>query len=204
MRSFRADALSEFASHVIENQPERAKEAYLRIADRYPIVLTRDMGAAKTWVQTQARGTERYGLVASSGAIRLRPDGINVKDKIDASVWFLNEQSDIRTSFYLEEVATEFDVQGLELDWIIVGWDADFRYKNSAWNHYNFRGTSWQGVHKMQRQLYLKNAYRVLLTRARQGIAIYVPKGEVSDHTRPPEFYDETFNYLKACGIKEL
>ena len=204
MRSFRADALSEFASYVIDNQPERAREAYLRISDRYPIVLTRDLGAAKAWARTQARGTERYGIVASSGAIRLRPDGINVKDKIDASVWFLNDQSDIRTSFYMEEVATEFDVQGLELDWIVIGWDADFRYKDGSWNHYNFRGTSWQGVHQIQRQLYLKNAYRVLFTRARQGVVIYIPKGDASDHTRPPEFYDETFNYLKACGIKVI
>ena len=167
MRSFRADALSAFASHVIENRPNEAKAAYLRIADKYPIALTRDINVAKQWLRDKARGTERYGLVASSGAIRLRPDGINVKDKIDASVWFLNDQSDIRTSFYLEEVATEFDVQGLELDWVGVGWDADYRYSGGAWSHYNFRGTNWQNVHRAERQLYLKNAYRVLLTRAR-------------------------------------
>ncbi len=204
MRSFRADALSEFASLVIENSPNKAKAAYLRIADKYPIALTRDISVAKNWLRNKARGTERYGLVASSGAIRLRPDGINVKDKIDASVWFLNDQSDIRTSYYLEEVGTEFDVQGLELDWVGVGWDADYRYIDGSWNHYGFRGTSWQNVHQPERQLYLKNAYRVLLTRARQGMVIYVPPGDAADHTRLPSFYDETFNYLKTCGLKEI
>ena len=204
MRSFRADALSEFASHIIENRPNEAKTAYLRIASKYPINLTRDISVAKTWLREKARGTERYGLVASSGAIRLRPDGINVKDKIDASVWFLNDQADIRTSYYLEEVGTEFDVQGLELDWVGIGWDADFRYVDSSWSHFNFRGTNWQNVHQPERQLYLKNAYRVLLTRARQGMVIYVPRGDLNDHTRPPSFYDETFNYLKACGLMEI
>ena len=166
--------------------------------------LTRDISVAKNWLREKARGTERYGLVAPSGAIRLRPDGINVKDKIDASVWFLNDRSDIRTSYYLEEVGTEFDVQGLELDWVGIGWDADYRYVNGSWTHFNFRGTNWQNVHQAERQLYLKNTYRVLLTRARQGMAIYVPRGDSGDHTRPTCFYDETFNYLKLCGLIEI
>jgi len=204
MRSFRADALSEFASLVIENRPDDAKAAYSRISDKYPIALTRDISVAKNWLRSKARGTERYGLVASSGAIRLRPDGINVKDKIDASVWFLNDQYDIRASYYLEEVGTEFDVQGLELDWVGIGWDADYRYVDSSWNHFNFRGTNWQNIHQAERQLYLKNAYRVLLTRARQGMVIYVPPGDPDDYTRPPAFYNETFEYLKVCGLKEI
>lgn len=204
MRSFRADALSEFAGHIIENRPAEAKAAYLRIADKYPIVITRNIGRAKSWLIDKARGTERYGLVASSGAIRLRPDGINVKDKIDASVWFLNDRSDIRTSYYLEEVGTEFDVQGLELDWVGVGWDADYRYSGNSWANYNFRGTNWQKVNQEERRLYLKNAYRVLLTRARQGMVIYVPTGDPDDYTRPPHFYDETATYLKACGLNEI
>lgn len=204
MRSFRADALSEFASHIIENRPAEAKTAYLRIADKYPIAITRNIGRAKSWLIDKARGTERYGLVASSGAIRLRPDGINVKDKIDASVWFLNDRSDIRTSYYLEEVGTEFDVQGLELDWVGVGWDADYRYSGNSWANYNFRGTNWQKVNQEERRHYLKNAYRVLLTRARQGMVIYVPAGDPDDYTRLPHFYDETAAYLMACGLKEI
>jgi len=123
---------------------------------------------------------------------------------VDAATWFLNDRTDVRSSFYLEEVGTEFDVQGLELDWAGICWDADFRYTSGNWNFHNFRGTAWQRVNQVERQLYLKNAYRVILTRARQGMIIFLPKGDASDPTRPPSFYDETFAYLQACGLQEL
>jgi hypothetical protein len=204
MRSFRAESLSDFAGHIVENRPDQARHAYAKLADRYPIALTRDLSMARSWLRDRARGSERYGLVASSGANRLRPEGIFVKAKIDAPTWFLNDREDIRASYYLEEVATEFDVQGLELDWAGVCWDADFRYKQLAWKQYSFRGTTWQRVNAGERQLYLKNAYRVILTRARQGMVIFVPMGNTEDATRPPSFYDDTFNYLLLCGLKEL
>lgn len=204
MRSFRAESLSDFAGHVVENRPDHASKAYAEIADRYPIVLTRDLNTARAWLRDRARGSERFGLIASSGANRLRPEGIFIKAKIDAPTWFLNDREDVRSSFYMEEVATEFDVQGLELDWAGVCWDADFRYERIAWKHYSFRGTAWQRANTDERQLYLKNAYRVILTRARQGMVIFVPPGNASDATRPPSFYDETFNYLSSCGLKEL
>ena len=102
----------------------------------------------------------------------------------------------------MEEVATEFDIQGLELDWTGICWDADFRYENGNWGHYSFRGSKWQKVKALDRQLYLKNAYRVILTRARQGMAIAIPKGNIDDPTRPPAFYDETYEYLQSCGLK--
>ena len=108
----------------------------------------------------------------------------------------MNDKSDVRSSYYLEETASEFDIQGLELDWTCVCWDADFRYANNQWNYFNFRGTKWQRVSAADRQLHLKNAYRVLLTRARQGLAIYVPRGDISDSTRAPLYYDEIYNYL--------
>ncbi len=152
----------------------------------------------------QARGSERFGLLASSGAIRLRPESIFVKAKIDAPTWFLNEHADVRSSFYLEDVATEFDVQGLELDWTGVCWDADFRYVSGAWKHYSFRGTAWQNVGAEERKLYLKNAYRVILTRARQGMVIFVPVGDYSDPTRLPTFYDDTFEFLQQCGLAAI
>ncbi|MBM3605547.1 MAG: DUF2075 domain-containing protein, partial [Alphaproteobacteria bacterium] len=100
----------------------------------------------------------------------MRPEGLHVKAKVDAATWFLNDRTDVRSSFYLEEVGTEFDVQGLELDWAGICWDADFRYTSGNWNFHNFRGTAWQRVNQVERQLYLKNAYRVILTRARQGM----------------------------------
>lgn len=203
MRSFRAESLSELAGHLVENRPAQAHEAYAKIADRYPIVLTRDLNSARSWLQDRARGSERYGLLASSGASRLRPEGIFIKAKIDAPTWFLNDRTDVRSSYYMEEVATEFDVQGLELDWACVCWDADFRYDHTAWKHYSFRGTAWQKTNADERQLYLKNAYRVMLTRARQGMVIYVPVGSGSDRTRQTAFYDQTYDYLRRCGLTD-
>jgi hypothetical protein len=204
MRSFRAESLSEFVAHVIENRPADARRAYAKIADRYPIQLTRDLSTARQWLRKKARGSERFGLVASSGANRLRPEGIFMKSQIDAPVWFLNDRTDVRSSYYLEEVASEFDIQGLELDWAGVCWDADYRYDAGSWKHYNFRGTKWQRSNATEKQLFLKNAYRVILTRARQGMVIFVPQGSSTDATRPYAYYDQTFDYLRLCGLQEL
>lgn len=201
MRSFRAESLADFVSHVLENRPAAARAEYDAIADRYPIRLTRDLAAARRWLKWRARGNQRFGVLASSGAKRLRPEGIDVRFKVDPAAWFLNDRLDVRSSYYCEDVATEFDVQGLELDWCTVCWDADLRYVNGAWDSHEFRGTRWQRVKSSDNQLYLKNAYRVLLTRARQGIVIFVPKGDADDPTRPPSFYDATYDYLLQCGL---
>ena len=143
-------------------------------------------------------------MVASAGASRLKPEGINVHEKIDASCWFLNGKPDVRSSYYLEDPATQFDIQGLELDWVGVCWDADFRFIEGKWSHHNFSGTRWKNVNDTSKRKYLANAYRVLLTRARQGMVIYIPKGDELDHTRPPSFYDGTALYLQECGLKYL
>jgi hypothetical protein len=204
IRSFRAEALSGFVGHLIANEPEQARSTYRSIESTYPILLTRDIEAARDWLRSQARGTERFGLVASSGAQRLRPEGIHIKAKIEPANWFLNPSTDVRSSYYMEDVASEFLVQGLELDWVGVCWDGDFRHNNKKWNYQSFKGTEWQSINDASRQLYLKNAYRVILTRARQGMILFVPKGAVSDRTRSPSFYDGTFEYLRVCGIPVL
>ncbi len=204
MRSFRAEALSQFIGHVIDNEPESASGAYKTIEPAYRIVLTRDLVAAKTWLRVQARGTERYGLVASSGARRLRAEGIHIKAEIDPATWFLNAKRDVRSSCYLEEVASEFAVQGLELDWVGVCSDGDLHHKQGSWICQAFKGTKWQSVNDESKRLYLKNAYRVILTRARQGMVLFVPNGDVSDPTRPRSFYDGTFDYLRRCGIPTI
>ncbi|MCH2207559.1 MAG: DUF2075 domain-containing protein, partial [Lentisphaerales bacterium] len=144
---------------------------------------------------------EKTGIIASSGALRLKPYGINVKVDIDCKNWFLNDKSDIRSSNFLEDVATEFDIQGLELDWVCLAWDANLRLKNGNWEYKTFSGTKWNNNSNEIRQRYLRNAYRVLMTRARQGMILFVPEGDQSDETRLPEFYDELFNYLKDIGI---
>jgi hypothetical protein len=203
MRSFRAERLSSFVSSVLDNDQISAKSILTELLDRYPIWMTRDLNEARSWLRQVARGSERYGLVASSGAQRLRPEGVHVKSKIDPASWFLNDRLDVRSSFYLEDVATEFDIQGLELDWVGVCWDADLRYQTGDWHCHAFRGSKWQNVKAETRKRYLVNAYRVLLTRARQGMVLFVPKGDDSDPTRSCGFYDETFRFLLECGVPD-
>lgn len=204
MRSFRAEHVSLLVKQLLDLQPEDARETLQEIQGKYPIIITRDLAKAKQWLKTQARGSERYGIVVSSQAERLKPHAIDVKSPVDPIHWFLDGKEDVRSSYYLEDVVTEFDVQGLELDWACVTWDADFRYTNDKWNHWSFKGSRWQRINKPEIQLYQKNAYRVLLTRARQGMVIVVPSGDKEDHTRHPEFYDPTFDYLQTIGFKVL
>ncbi len=166
LRSFRAEELSHFMSAVIAGDQHGALELAHKIPN-YPLCVTRDLKTAQAWVKQHARGTERYGMLASSGASRLRPEGVVVKIKAEPEQWFLNGPEDVRSSFYLEDVATEFDVQGLELDWTVVCWDANFRRHNGKWMAMDFKGTKWQTVKDPDRQRYIGNSYRVLLTRAR-------------------------------------
>lgn len=204
MRSFRAEKVSLFVKLLLDLDIESANQVYNEIKEKYPIVLTRDLPKAKEWLKTKARGSERYGIVVSSQAQRLKPYAIDVKSPIDPIHWFLDEKDDIRSSFYLEDVATEFQVQGLELDWACITWDGDLRYSPDGWQHYSFSGNKWQNIRKEERKMYQKNAYRVLLTRARQGMIIVVPKGDPEDKTRKAEYYNSTYDYLKRVGIIEL
>ena len=204
IRSFRSEKLAAFIKALLDCDIPLARTLYAEICNAYPIVITRDLLSAKHWLTNRVRGTERYGIVASSGGIRLKPFGINVKAPIDPKNWFLNDKTDIRSSCFLEDIATEFDIQGLEVDWTCVAWDADLRHDGHDWAYKSFRGTAWQSVNDHDARSYLKNAYRVLLTRARQGMVIYVPEGDVSDATRQSEFYDHTYDYLRSLGVEVL
>ena len=204
VRSFRTPDLAAFVKAVLDVDTDAAKELYSRIKDKYPIVLTRDLNKAKKWVREQCQGTTRYGLLASSGALRLKPEGIFVKNEISVANWFLNGKDDVRSSYMLEDVVTEFDIQGLELDYSVVAWDADYRFVGDEWTYNNFAGNRWNNVSAEDRRLYLKNTYRVLLTRARQGMAIFVPAGSDHDQTRKREWYDRIYGYLKDIGIEQL
>lgn len=204
VRSFRTPDLAAFVKAVLDANTSEAQRLYQRIRDKYPIVITRDLRKAKSWVRDKCQGTTRYGLLASSGGLRLKPEGIFVKNEIHVANWFLNGKDDVRSSYMLEDVVSEFDIQGLELDYSIVAWDADYRYINSEWTYNNFVGNRWTNISSDERRLYLKNAYRVLLTRARQGMAIFVPSGSNDDPTRKHEWYDGIFEYLKLLGIPVL
>jgi hypothetical protein len=204
VRSFRTPDLASFVKAVLDVDIQNAKDLLERFKNKYPIILTRDLGKAKDWVRAQCKGTMRYGLLASSGALRLKPEGIFVKNDISVANWFLNGKDDVRSSYYLEDVVTEFDIQGLELDYSIVAWDADFRFENNEWHYYNFSGSRWNNVNLEDKRIYLKNSYRVLLTRARQGMVIFIPKGNDYDKTRLAKYYEGVYNYLKSVGVVEI
>ena len=228
-RSFRAENLSLFVKALLDVDVELAKEQLQKLDANYPIRLTRDLEKAKDWLRKVHRGSERYGLLVSSQAYRLRPLSIDVRCKPDTVHWFLDDITDIRSSLFLEDAATEFDVQGLELDYAAIVWDGDMIYDpdhvvlskkdrkkpeliQGPWTQRSFNGGVWQNVASDMRRMYQLNAYRVLLTRARQGMVICVPAGNSSknidgsylDPTRVPLFYDSTYEYLKSLGIKEL
>ena len=204
MRSFRAENVSQLVKQILDLEMDGARQTLSELNDKYPIVITRELSTAKEWLKSQARGTERYGIVVSSQGERLKPHAIDVKTPVNPVDWFLNDRYDVRSSYYLEDVATEFAVQGLELDWACVTWDADFRHSENGWQHWKFHGSRWLRINLPHRQIYLKNAYRVLLTRARQGMVIVVPQGDITDPTRHPNFYDTTFDYLSSIGLTQL
>ena len=204
MRSFRSEKQSDFVKALLDCNIEKAKALYLELSEKYPIVITRDLEKAKEWVRKKSRGSERYGIMATSAAERLRTRGIWAANTIKPVKWFLEGKDDVDSSFHLEVTATEFAVQGLEIDYGIVAWDGDMRYVNGDFVFKRFTRNMWCNVSKPERRKYMKNAYRVLLTRSRQGMVIFVPEGNPYDVTTLPELYDSTYEYLKEIGIKEI
>lgn len=205
IRSFRSEIVSKFVDNLLDCNIEKTREIYNSLG-KYDIYVTRDINKAREWCRKKVRGSERCGIVACSSAQRLKPEGIFVPTEIDVENWFLAPKEDLRSSNAMEVVASEFKVQGLEIDYSIVCWDADLRKTDNGWDYYNFKGTKWQKRNKPDQQRYLLNAYRVLLTRARQGMIIFVPKGCDSkiDCTRNYLFYDKIYEYFLNSGIREL
>ena len=203
IRSFRSEKVSTAISSLLEDEKEQAENYIQEINHLYPIKITRSIAKAKNWLRHKARGSERYGLLVSSGARRLKPHGLfaGIVSEKDAPNWFLNNPEDIRSSYALEDPATEFQVQGLELDWAGIIWDGDLIKAKSSWLYKSFKGTKWMNIKKSIDQKYKLNAYRVLLTRARQGMVIVIPEGDEKDPTRHSEIYNPTWEYLKDIGI---
>ena len=219
LRSYRAEKLSAFV-HALLSFDSKASELYADIKEKYPIVITRDMNRAKEWLHSKVRGSERTGVLVTKESARFKPLGIHIlpSDESNAVHWFLDDKVDTRSSNYLEDAATEIQVQGLELDYTCLLWDADMRCENNEWHFYKYNGhTKWneqaadtETQHELRK--YMLNAYRVLLTRARAGMVICVPAGNANktntgfweDSTRLPEYYDGTYAYLKSLGIEEI
>ena len=220
LRSFRAEKLSSFVHALLSLEVNKASELYKEIKDKYPIVLTRSMDKAKTWLHNKVRGNERTGVLITKESARYKPLGIHILPSNDENTvhWFLEDKIDTRSSNYLEDAATEIQVQGLELDYTCLLWDADMRYEKGKWHFYKYDGkTKWveqlpTSENKEELIKYMLNAYRVLLTRARMGMVICVPNGNANknvngfyeDGTRLPSYYDGTYEYLKSLGIEEI
>ncbi len=203
VRSYKAESVAAWVNSVVDGREAEAHETMSDISD-YPIVLTRSLAAAKSWINERTRGSRRSGLIASSGARRLKALGLDVTSDVGVVHWFLAPSEDVRSSCFLEVVATEFAVQGLELDWACLCWGADLRRTGDGWNFHRFAGTRWNRVRREVRRQYMLNKYRVLLTRARQGFIIWVPEGDQNDETRSPELYDGVAEYLMRCGVPKL
>ncbi len=207
LRSFKSENVSDLIQFILDGKIDAAKETFLQL-NEFPIMITRDYAKAKQWLRQRARGNEKYGIVASSKAKRLRPFGIvlrsGFKSDVDPPKWFLRFTDDVRSSSSMEIVASEFDVQGLELDYVCVAWDANFRYDDNLWSYHNFSGNTWKKMKNEQDIKYLKNAYRVLLTRARKGMIIFIPEGDIRDKSRKSEYYDGVYNYFIEIGMKEV
>ncbi len=205
LRSFRSEKLSDWVSALLDNKTEEAKKiAQSGLLNDFPLGYCRSLDILRSWLRKKRRGERRSGIVASSGARRLKAEGIDVKSELKEEEWFLMPSDDIRSSSFLESIGTEFATQGLELDWSGVCWDLDFMRSENAWKARAFRGTKWQSVQNERGIRYAKNKYRVLLTRAREGMLIYIPKGDSKDQTRPPAEYDAIANHLSSCGLSEI
>lgn len=204
VRSFRSEKVSEFVQHLLDLKNVEATNILDELQSKFPIYLTRSLKNAKDWLKNKSKGSERIGIVASSGGKRLRTIGIDVRNKIEAANWFLNNSEDVRSSNYLEEIATEFDIQGLEIDYVCLAWDINMFLDSGEWHYKRFEGTAWRNIHSAIEKKYMLNTYRVLMTRARQGLIILIPEGDHSDSTRSVSRYDSIYNYLLSCGLKEI
>lgn len=211
IRSYKAQELSKWVGSVLDNNPEQANSIFTNSLKHFPIYITRCLDTLKYWLRDKSRGTRRIGIIASSGGRRLKALGFDPyyglrgdSSQDELGAWYLNPTNDVRSSNFLEIIATEYAIQGLEIDWAGLLWDSDLRKMNGVWDFKQFKGTKWQSVNDEQKRQFILNKYRVLMTRAREGMIIYVPTGDLSDETRLPEFYNETYAYLKRCGLIEV
>jgi hypothetical protein len=210
VRSFRAQTITQWVNSVIQGDSQAARQHLGAAIGGFPLVITRDLEKARAWLQDRARSEHRCGLLVSSGSIRHRAYGIEVSSGFRKGFtfdeWFLASPEDVRSSYQLEIAATEFECQGLELDWVGLCWGDDLTWdaKNSSWRSRHFRGNRWVGIRQAAAQSYLLNKYRVLLTRAREGMVIWVPPGSQTDATRNRSFLDATNDFLAAAGAPTL
>ena len=209
IRSYRAEALSAWVDAVVGGDSATAAQVAQQL-EHYPLKLTRDLSAARKWLSQQRRGERRSGLLASAGALRLRAEGIELSqgfrgNKGQYENWYLKPDGDSRASNQLEVAASQFECQGLEIDWGGLCWGEDFLWQpGSSWCYSRLNGASRGRVPRENKQRYIRNAYRVLLTRAREGMVLFVPNGCDRDPTRPSHLFNATADYLASCGVQSI
>jgi hypothetical protein len=212
IRSHRAQMVSQWVKFVLDGRSEAARELLIG-ASEFPVALTRDLAVAREWLRAHSDGARQSGccgLLASSGALRLRAYGIEVSSGFRRGYpfeeWFLRASDDTRSSSSLEVAATEFECQGLEVDWAGVCWGDDMAFDRDAkqWDPRRFVGTRWTASATPASRRYILNKYRVLLTRARRGFVIWVPPGAAGDPTRKPRRLDATADFFIQCGVRPI
>ncbi len=217
MRTLRTDALNRFVESLLSLELEDAAKYYSQLGRRFPIVITRDLEKAKMWIETIATGGDRYGKLVSSSTKKLfdQINGVHSSswEQFDAPSWFLEGKSNPKSSYNLELCASEFDVQGLELDYVLLEWGPDFRIEFNSWKYYKRWYKGWKDLGSVVyvngqpqlslEQVYILNTYRVLMTRARKGMVIYIPEGTVSNSDMLPKYYEGVYRLFKSLNVKE-
>lgn len=204
MRYYRNAKIEEWVGAVLADQITIAQRLAVEMdTNGNHVLVTRSLTDARKWAKFHTIGSQRSGLIASGQARRLAAEGLFVDYKPDIATWMLAPSSDVRSSNALETVQNQYQIQGLELDYSIVCWDADLRREKDEWAAYKLSGSDWN---KDLLQEVAKNGYRVILTRARKGMIIFVPSGDFSgqDSTRAVNYYDGIWNFLISCGATEL
>ena len=211
VRNHRAQQWAEWVNDFLSFRLDSAR-THFPATEEFPCYITRDLATARAWLRMHHRldPEDRTGLVATSLDIRLRSDGIErssaFRSNFPYEKWFLEPCLDVRSSYSLEVAASEFECQGLELDWVGLCWGLDLTPSENgdAWDYRKFRGTRWQNVQQEAERAFTLNRYRVLLTRARRGLVIWVPNGDHNDLTRDPARFDRVYDALRRTGVPEL
>ncbi len=211
LRSVRADGAAAWVDAVLRDARDEALAVAAGMPDGLPFLVTRSLAMARAALRRLTPGLRRSGFVRSSGARRLRAEGFDAQlvGTDEPVAWFLERWPDIRASDALEVAATEYACQGLELDTVGLAWDSDFRRGRQGWEAFRFAGTAWQSVRDAEEAVFVRNTYRVLLTRARYETVVWVPRGSPPDDpfhdaTRDSRRYDAIADFLLACGARPL
>ena len=203
-RAHNAAHLNEFIEAILDSNADLAMEILHAEMVHYPVYYTRSLQEARAWLREKREGAHQIGMLASSGAKRLKHYGLDVSGSLNMLDWLLRMEHDVRSASYLERAANERKIQGMELDWSCVCWGADLRHDATGWHYLKFAGNAWENIEDDQEKTFLLNRYRILLSRAKNGMVIWVPPGDEFDKSTLPRFYNGVAEFMQNCGIPKL